>query len=246
MLKADDSAPDQAELDMMMQLRQRQQALGGELATSSGMLDADDPDTAALYRSLQARRSQLGSLDEDETATDPSLAAQQAAEAFLPSTPLTGHVLQTMVMAKYGLQYDLSIVKRDIPGRTLVRLNVMWQHPKQVSFALSEREFDEKMDTIAYYLRCVYFLSLLFVKEGVSGGIGGGGIVGWCSFDMHPPVQCSNCAGQGTQGRLCVLCFDVHPCAPCSIHAHSAHIPILVVLSQHNTVCTLSIHTPRT
>ncbi len=155
-LKADDNTPDQAEMEMMLQLRQRHQALGDASTSSSGLLgNEDDDDTAALYRSLQARRSQLGSLDEAQDTTDPDVAAQQAADAFLPSTPLTGTVLQAMVYAKYGLQYDLSIVKRDIPGRTLVRLNVMWQHPKQVSFALSPREFDEKMDTIAYYLRYV-------------------------------------------------------------------------------------------
>lgn len=121
------------DVDLLQQLRQRQEALG--TVDTAGL-----PDDSALHRSLSARYTELGGAPSD---------------IFSPSTPLTGAVLQEMVLSKYGMQYDLSIVKRDIPGRTLLRLNVMWQHTRQVSFAMSPAEFDDKMDTIAYYLRYV-------------------------------------------------------------------------------------------
>lgn len=121
------------DVDLLQQLRQRQEALGSTVDTAGVHDDSD------LHRSPAARYTELGGAPQSD--------------AFAPTTPLTGAVLQELVLAKYGMQYDLSIVKRDIPGRTLVRLNVMWQHTKQVSFAMSPREFDEKMETIAYYLR---------------------------------------------------------------------------------------------
>ena len=48
---------------------------------------------------------------------------------------------------------DLSIVRRHIPGKMLVALNVMWTHLGQQSFPMSEEEYMDKLDTIAYYLR---------------------------------------------------------------------------------------------
>ena len=51
------------------------------------------------------------------------------------------------------LHADLSIVRRHIPGKMLVALNVMWTHLEQQSFPMSEEEYMDKLDTIAYYLR---------------------------------------------------------------------------------------------
>ena len=42
-----------------------------------------------------------------------------------------GKLLQQWIRQKYSKSYDLSIVKRDIPGKALVRLNVMWTHLEQ-------------------------------------------------------------------------------------------------------------------
>ena len=51
-------------------------------------------------------------------------------------------------------QYDLAFVRRDLPlGGTLVCLNVMWVHLEQRSFPMTEAEYDEKMDLVAYYLK---------------------------------------------------------------------------------------------
>lgn len=68
-------------------------------------------------------------------------------------TSVAGQVLRDLVFAKYGKQYDLSIVRRQIAGQTIVALNVMWTHLDQRSFPMSEPEFMEKLDTIAEYLR---------------------------------------------------------------------------------------------
>ena len=43
-------------------------------------------------------------------------------------------------------------------GKTLVALNVMWTHVEQQSFPMSEEEYDDKLETIATYIRyaCAY------------------------------------------------------------------------------------------
>ncbi|BDA40838.1 hypothetical protein COCOBI_01-4920 [Coccomyxa sp. Obi] len=65
---------------------------------------------------------------------------------------LTGEVLREAIINKYGKSYDLSIVRRQIPGKTLVALNVMWTHLEQQSFPMSEAEYMDKLDTIATYI----------------------------------------------------------------------------------------------
>lgn len=57
------------------------------------------------------------------------------------------------VQLSMALPADLSIVRRHIPGKMLVALNVMWTHLGQQSFPMSEEEYMDKLDTIAYYLR---------------------------------------------------------------------------------------------
>ncbi|KAK9917013.1 hypothetical protein WJX75_009975 [Coccomyxa subellipsoidea] len=64
----------------------------------------------------------------------------------------TGQYLRDAILKKYGKSYDLSIVRRQIPGKTLVALNVMWTHLEQQSFPMSEEEYDDKLDTIATYI----------------------------------------------------------------------------------------------
>ena len=66
----------------------------------------------------------------------------------------SGSVLRERIEAKYGKTYDLSIVRREIPGKTLVALNVMWTHLAQQSFPMSEEEYMDKLDTLALYLKC--------------------------------------------------------------------------------------------
>ena len=63
------------------------------------------------------------------------------------------------------LPADLSIVRRHIPGKTLVALNVMWTHLEQQSFPMSEEEYMDKLDTIAYYLRYAAILPSVLWNE---------------------------------------------------------------------------------
>lgn len=64
-----------------------------------------------------------------------------------------GTLLRDLVYAKYGKQYDLSIVRRQVAGITVVALNVMWTHLDQQSFPMSESQYMDKLGTIAEYLR---------------------------------------------------------------------------------------------
>ncbi len=69
-----------------------------------------------------------------------------------PYASEAGKQLRDLVLQKYGKTYDLSIARRDIAGKTLVALNVMWTHLEQQSFPMTEAQFMDKMDGIAFYL----------------------------------------------------------------------------------------------
>lgn len=54
------------------------------------------------------------------------------------------------MLSKYGKQYDVSFVRRDVPGmKTFVCLNIMWLHLEMTSFKMSEAQYQEKLDSAA-------------------------------------------------------------------------------------------------
>lgn len=61
---------------------------------------------------------------------------------------LTGSQLRELLMRKWGRSYDVSIQKRG----TRVFLHVFWKHLGQQSFPLSESEYMERLDAVAFYL----------------------------------------------------------------------------------------------
>ncbi|CAL5225683.1 g8546 [Coccomyxa viridis] len=99
-------------------------------------LPVTEPDDNQLAASLNQRLKELSVSSIDDV-----------------TEPCTGETLRALIEEKYGKTYDLSIVRRHIPGKMLVALNVMWTHLGQQSFPMSEEEYMDKLDTIAYYLR---------------------------------------------------------------------------------------------
>lgn len=65
---------------------------------------------------------------------------------------LDGETLLALIEAKYGKKHDVSFVRRDIPGKTLVSLNIYHAYLGQKSFPMSEEDFKEKMDGVALSL----------------------------------------------------------------------------------------------
>ena len=65
---------------------------------------------------------------------------------------LDGEMLLNLVEAKFGKKHDVSFVRRDIPGKTLVSLNVYHAYLGQKSFPMTEEDFKEKMDGVALAL----------------------------------------------------------------------------------------------
>eukprot|EP00775_Hariotina_reticulata_P001439 gene1439-1780_t len=64
--------------------------------------------------------------------------------------PLTGPEIRELLLTKYGKQYDLSFVRRDVPGmKTFVCLNIMWLHLEQRSFKMSPQQYMDKLDGVA-------------------------------------------------------------------------------------------------
>ncbi|KAK9831869.1 hypothetical protein WJX81_004053 [Elliptochloris bilobata] len=65
---------------------------------------------------------------------------------------MSGTELRESIQRKYGRTYDLSIVRRQLAGRPIVAMNVMWTHLEQQSFPMSETEYMDKLNNIAFYL----------------------------------------------------------------------------------------------
>lgn len=65
---------------------------------------------------------------------------------------LDGEMLLELIEAKFGKKHDVSFVRRDIPGKTLVSLNVYHAYLGQKSFPMTEEDFKEKMDGVALAL----------------------------------------------------------------------------------------------
>ncbi len=55
-------------------------------------------------------------------------------------SPCPAAELRQLIYTKYGKTYDVSFVRRDIPGKTFVCLNIMWTHLEQRSFKLTEEQ----------------------------------------------------------------------------------------------------------
>ncbi|KAG1654504.1 hypothetical protein FOA52_006737 [Chlamydomonas sp. UWO 241] len=110
--------------------------------------DAADSDLASALSSRMRQLTVDPPSDDDEGGEgEPEVAREEV--------PITGKELRALVFAKYGKNYDLSLVRRDIPGKTFVCLNVMWSFLEQRSFKLTLEQYEEKLDSIAYLLNAV-------------------------------------------------------------------------------------------
>lgn len=99
-----DLPDDDDDNDLLQQLRQRQAALG---TTDTASM----PDDGDLHRSLTARYAELGG----------------EVDIFAPSTPLTGAVLQELVLAKFGAQ-GLCVCIHQLATPRLRRIAVRPEH----------------------------------------------------------------------------------------------------------------------
>lgn len=104
-----------------------------------------------------AQPSFMGSTDEELADALNSRITQVAAAPGLESDgeasrPLSGAALADLIYEKYGKRHDVGFVRRDIPGKTLVSLNIYHAHLGQRSFRMEESDYLDKMDGVALYL----------------------------------------------------------------------------------------------
>ncbi len=64
---------------------------------------------------------------------------------------MTGQELHQLLLDKWGRSYDVRL--RRTQGK--IFLQVMWKYLEQASFPLSEREYQEHLDSIANYLNAM-------------------------------------------------------------------------------------------
>uniref|UniRef100_A0A0E0K7A3 Uncharacterized protein n=1 Tax=Oryza punctata TaxID=4537 RepID=A0A0E0K7A3_ORYPU len=66
----------------------------------------------------------------------------------------SGADLAALIRSKYGRSYDVTLIKKEFMGRSLLAMNVMWKYREQRSFPLTEEEYLLRLDDVAASLRC--------------------------------------------------------------------------------------------
>jgi len=124
-------------------------AAGSPSETPSFLQSTDAELSNALNSRITQIETNISPLEETtaESTTESTESASSSLRAML-----TGPSLAELVFKKYEKWHDVGIVRRDIPGKTLVTLNVYHAHLGQRSFPMTEEEFKEKMDGVAALL----------------------------------------------------------------------------------------------
>ena len=126
-------------------------AMGGITSSSEDVSESEIP---SFLQSTDAEFSDALNSRITQIATTPSSEMDSSSENTKePSREmLTGPALAELVYGKYEKWHDVGIVRRDIPGKTLVTLNIYHAHLGQRSFPMTEEEFKEKFDGVAALL----------------------------------------------------------------------------------------------
>jgi hypothetical protein len=124
--------------------------------------EEDEGDNTAVgnhgeeYEEEKEQPSFLRSTDEEFAsslnARITEVASSMDAEETEEYLGLSGETLIELIRAKYGKKHDVAFVRRDIPGKTLVSLNIYHAYLGQKSFPMSAEDFSEKMDAVALSL----------------------------------------------------------------------------------------------
>ncbi|KAG2433568.1 hypothetical protein HYH02_012685 [Chlamydomonas schloesseri] len=145
--------------------------------------EADDGDLAAsLNRRIGQIAAATGSFESEVTEEE-------------MRQPLTAAEMRELIALKYGKTHDVSFVRRDIPGKTFVGLNIMWTHLEQRSFKLTEAQYMEKLDGVVYLIGALGQTDKVraFLKEPARSqkGLPARPVVGtaiFIRFDLEPSV----------------------------------------------------------
>ena len=122
---------------------------------SSVDMQKDDEETPSFLRSTDAEFADALNSRITEVATSPSGSNGSGAtgeDEYVGSVGLSGEGLMALIYEKFEKYHDASFVRRDIPGKAIVSLNIYHAHLGQRSFPMTEEELKEKMDGVALYL----------------------------------------------------------------------------------------------
>ncbi|MEW5302045.1 MAG: hypothetical protein WDW38_008676 [Sanguina aurantia] len=126
--------------------------LASSLSARFAQLSRESASDSERESDRESDRESERDSDRDDTDDDPPVALASDASMDEVVEPLTGPELRRLLFTKFGKTYDLSFIRRDIPGKTFIALNVMWTHLEQRSFQLTEEQYMEKMDGVSYRL----------------------------------------------------------------------------------------------
>lgn len=148
---ADEDSMTEENLEVLNErMAEQRRSLSGSLYDEEEDLEETGPMEPSFLRStdeefaesLNARITEVATGSHGPTDDD------EEEESF----GLDGDTLLGLIEAKYGKKHDVAFVRRDIPGKTLVSLNIYHAYLGQKSFPMSEDDFKEKMDGVALSL----------------------------------------------------------------------------------------------
>ncbi|KAF7081700.1 hypothetical protein CFC21_085614 [Triticum aestivum] len=118
---------------------------GGE--SSSGKDDDGDDDDQEKKRRKD---------DEEGTSSASSRRNREELERLVGAPDddgFSGLDLATLIRKRYGRSYDVTLIRKQFMGRSLLAMNVMWKYREQRSFPLTEEEYLLRLDDVANTLR---------------------------------------------------------------------------------------------
>lgn len=146
----------------------RQRDGGGAISSVDVEEELQCPEGPSFLQSTDEELASALSARISEVATSSAGSVDEVLENDAPR--LTGAELSDLIYAKYGKRHDVSFVRRDIPGKTLVCLNIYHAHIGQRSFPMTPEAYAEKLDGVVLYLEAWGMTGrvVAFLKEPVA------------------------------------------------------------------------------
>lgn len=148
-----------------MEEEERAAAAAADAAESDeDEVQGDDEDSMTLLeRSLLSDSDLSSSLLSRLVEMDREQQAREADEyEDIMAKGFNGEKLRELLRSRYRFDYDLQFVARELPGKRIFALNVMWKYLGLKSFPVTEEQYAAHLDSVAASLRATRQVSAVY------------------------------------------------------------------------------------
>ena len=151
-------------LRRQVQRMEEEERAAAEAAENEDEIQGDDDDSMTLLeRSLlsdsdlsSSLLSRLVEMDREQRSREADEYETSMAEGF------NGEKLRELLRSRYRFDYDLQFVARELPGKRIFALNVMWKYLGLKSFPVTEEQYAAHLDSVAASLRAIRQVSAVY------------------------------------------------------------------------------------